>query len=72
MFEPAFGHQLQPDADAEKGLAARPHALLKRLDHAGNGDKPLLAIGKGADTRQHDALGRAHVFRLGGHFDLER
>ena len=72
MFQPALGHQLQPDADAEKRLAAPPHALLQRLDHAGNGDEPLLAVGKGADARQHDPLGRAHVLGLGRHFDRER
>ena len=54
------------------GLPRRPHALLERFDHAGNGDEPLLAVGKGADARQHDPLGRAHVFRVGGHLDLER
>ncbi len=38
----------------------------------GMATSPWLAVGKGADARQHDPLGRAHVFRVGRHLDLER
>ena len=59
VLEAALGHELQPDADAEEGLAASLHGLFERLDHARESLEPPLAIGKGADARQHDALGVA-------------
>ncbi len=70
MFQPAFGHQLEPDANAEKRLAALSHALVQRLDHAGDVHEPLAAIGKGADAGQHNPFRRAHVVRLGRDLDL--
>ncbi len=57
MLEPAGRHELQADADAEKGLALLLHRLLEGLDHPGNGGEPRLAIGERADARQHDAFG---------------
>ena len=54
-----------------KGLPRLPHRLFKGFDHAGNIDQALAAIGEGADARQHDALGLAHVLGLGRHFDGE-
>ncbi len=71
MFEPAHRHELKADADAEKRLPACLHRLFKGFDHAGNTDQALAAIGEGADARQHDALGLAHILGLGRHFDGE-
>ena len=65
MLEPALGHELQPDADAEKGLAALLHGFLQRLDHAGDVLEAALAVGKGADAGEHDAVGVGHVLRAG-------
>ena len=71
MLEPALGHELKPDADAEKGLAAPLHGLLERLDHAWHVLEPPLAIGKGADAGKHDALGVRHVLGPRRHLDGE-
>jgi hypothetical protein len=57
VFEPALGHELEPDADAEEGFAAHPHRLFEGFDHAGDAGEPVPAIGEGADARQKDALG---------------
>ena len=35
----------------------------------GSASKPALAIGEGADARQHDAIGPAHLVRIGGDRD---
>ena len=69
MLEPALGHELKPDADAEKGLAAPLHGLLERLDHAWHVLEPPLAIGKGADAWKHDALGVGNVLGPRRHLD---
>ena len=37
--------------------------LVERLDHAGDRVEPAPAIGKGADARQHDAVGARHRIR---------
>ena len=57
VFAPALGHELHADANAEKRPAARAHALIERLHHAGDGVEPAPAIGESADARQHDAIG---------------
>ena len=60
-FQAARGEQLHADADAEEGPALAVHGFFERGRHAGNGFEPALAIGVGADARQHDAVGgRAH------------
>ena len=51
----------KPTQMPRKGLPSPLHGLLQRLDHAGDVREPLLAIGKGADAGQHDALGRRHT-----------
>src|SRR5262245_46147895 len=71
MFEPALGHELEPDADAEERLAALPHCLFEGLDHAGDAGKPITAIGESAHARQNDALGVTHFLRLRRHLDGE-
>ena len=64
---PRVGHQLHADADAEERLAA--------LDHRrAAGPRPCparaveagAAVGEGADARQHDAVGRGDLARVGG------
>ena len=65
MLEPALGHELEPDADAEKGLAALLHGFLQSIDHAWDLLEAALAVGKGADAGQHDAVGVGHVLRAG-------
>src|SRR5262245_1079126 len=63
MLEPTLGHELQPDADAEEGLAVLLHGFLQSIDHAWDLLEAPLAIGKGADSRQHDAVGVGPVLR---------
>src|SRR5450755_3086697 len=69
MLEPARRHELEADADAEKGLAPFPYRLLQRLDHARNAGEASAAVGKGSDARQHDARRRGHLLRLGRDLD---
>ncbi len=70
VFEPARGQQLHADADAEERAAALAlHDLLQRLDHAGHGVEAAPAIGEGADARQHDPVGGAHLLRIAGDAD---
>src|SRR5205085_2005233 len=69
VFAPALGHELHADADAQKGAAVLAHARVERLDHAGDGVEPMPTIGKGADARQHHAVGARHLFGIAGHHD---
>ena len=71
MLEPARRHELQADADAEKGPALLLHRLLQGLDHPRNRGEPRLAIGERADARQHDTLGAQNLLRRRGDFDVE-
>ena len=64
-LEPALGHQLRADADAEERPAFAAHGLLQRLAHAGDRIDARPAVGEGADARQHDAVGGQHVGRIG-------
>ena len=57
----ALGHQLHADADAEERTGTPQHALVQRLDHAGDVVEPAPAIGEGADARQHHAIGFARL-----------
>ncbi len=72
MFEAARRHQLHADANAEKGLAFHLHRFGQRVDHAGDIGEAAFAIGKGADARQHDALGAAHSFGIAADADRHR
>ena len=69
LLQPALGHELAADANAEEGLSAPDHLLLQRLDHAGDRAEAAPAIGEGADARQHDPLGAGHHIGIGGHDD---
>ncbi len=69
VFEPALGHQLHADADAEERTAALAHALVERLDHAVDRIEAAPAIGKGADAGQHDAIGLRDRVGAAGHHD---
>ncbi len=46
-----------PTQMPKNGLAALAHAVVQRIDHARHGIETAAAIGKGADARQHDAVG---------------
>ncbi len=70
LFQPALRHQLHADADAEERPRLGDRRLLDRLDHAGHGVEAGAAIGIGADAGQHDAVGGAHAFGIGGQVDL--
>ena len=48
-----------PTQMPRNGLPRSLHGLLERLEHAGHRVEAAHAIGKGADARQHDALGAA-------------
>ena len=69
LLQPALGHELAADADAEERLAAPDHLLVQRLHHARHRVETAAAIGEGADARQHDAVGRRHDFRVRGDDD---
>ena len=58
-----------PTQMPRNGLPRRDHLLLQRLDHAGDRVETAPAIGEGADARQHDAVGAAHRFGIGGDDD---
>ncbi len=64
-LQATLGHELHADADAEERAALAAHGFLERLAHAGHGLEAALAIGEGADARQHDAVGGAHVGGIG-------
>ena len=70
VLEPALGHELHADADAEERAALPDDRVLQRLDHAGQGVESGLAVGEGADAGQHHALGAAHVLGAAGDRDL--
>ena len=53
-------HELHADADAEEGHAPAQDGVLQRFDHAVAGGQPGLAVGEGADARQHDPLRVPH------------
>ena len=72
LFQPALGHQLHADADAEERPRRWRRPFLDRLDHARHGVEPGAAVGIGADARQHDAVGGAHALGIGGQVDLGR
>ncbi len=59
-LEAALGHQLRADADAQERPQLLAHAPLQRLAHAGHRVQSVLAVGEGADARQHHAVGGAH------------
>ncbi|MNL17768.1 hypothetical protein D3C87_1388830 [compost metagenome] len=69
LFAAFAGQQLHADANAQERHAALDDALVQHLDHAGHGLKARHAIGKGADTGQHDAVGRADHIGVCGHGD---
>ena len=69
MLKPTLGHQLQADADAEKGPPVATHGLFQRIDHAGDVREPLFAIGESADPGQDDPLGREDLAWLRGDLD---
>ena len=62
---PRVGHELHADADAEERAALAAHGFLERVAHAGHGLEAALAVGEGADAREHDAIGGAHVRGIG-------
>ena len=72
MLKPALSHELEPDADAEKRLATLLHGFLQSVDHAWDLLEAPLAVGKGADAGEHDAVCVGHVLRAGGDLDGER
>ena len=69
VFAAALGQKLHADADAEERPRLAAHRLLERIDHAVDGIEPAPAIGKGADARQHDAIGVRHHGRILRHHD---
>src|SRR5262245_13980742 len=69
VFAAALGHELHTDANAEEGTAALAHALVERLHHAVEGIEPPPAIGEGADTRQHHAIGASDLLGVARHHD---
>ena len=69
MLEAARGEQLHADADAEERPAFFAHGVRQSLDHAGDGVEAALAIGEGADARQHDAVGIGDDIGIGGEED---
>src|SRR6476659_2135567 len=71
MLKPALSHELEPDADAEKRLATLLHGFLQSVDHAWDLLEAPLAVGKGADAGEHDAVCVGHVLRAGGDLDGE-
>ncbi len=68
MFQPALGHELHADADAEE-RAPGVGRLHDRLFHARHGGEPAGAIGERPLAGQHDAVGARHQVRIGGHGD---
>ena len=56
-LQPAAGHELHADADAEKRPAFDAHRVFQGFAHAGHGFEAALAVGEGADARQHDTVG---------------
>src|SRR4029450_10709369 len=72
VFAAAFGHELHAHTNAEDRPAAPAHAVVERLHHAADGIEPTPAIGKGADARQHHALGPGDLFRIARHHDRLR
>ncbi len=56
MLEPALGHQLHADADAEERRAASDRRV-ERRPHAGDRSEPAGAVGEGALAGQHHAVG---------------
>ncbi|MDT4879466.1 hypothetical protein FQZ97_1151440 [compost metagenome] len=71
LFAAFAGEQLHADADAEERRAAGDDALFEHFDHAGHRIKPGLAIGEGANAGQHDAVGFANLFGIGGDQNLD-
>src|SRR5262245_2089082 len=72
VFEPALGHELHADTDAEERTAALVHPLVERIDHAVDGVETAPAIGEGADAGQYDAVGARYRVRTAGHHDRLR
>ncbi len=72
MFQPAFGHQLEPDANAEERLAPLPHALFQSLDHAGDVGQALTAVGERANPGQHHPVCLEDIVGLGRDLARER
>ena len=56
-LETAARHELHADADAEERPALDAHRVFQRLAHARHGFEAALAVGEGADARQHDTVG---------------
>ncbi len=69
FFQPAGGHELHADADAEEGVGLFFDGFDECLMHAGNGIQTRPAIGIGADTGQDDAVRRGDVIGLVGQID---
>src|SRR5262249_49438373 len=63
------GHQLHADAYAKKRFAVLAHAVLKRVDHAGDLIEPAPAVGESAHTGQDDTVGTRDFVRPAGHDD---
>src|SRR5689334_10852615 len=63
MLEPALGHQLHTDADAEKWATGGAGGL-DRLAHAGHRGEAARAVGEGALPGQYDAVGLADIVRV--------
>jgi hypothetical protein len=53
-----------------KNGRALSHDLGQRLHHAVKAIEALLAIGKRADARQHDAVGAKHAIRIARHQNI--
>jgi len=60
MFQAARCHQLHADTNAKKWAAFATHHLLQRVTQSGHSFEPTLAIGVGADTRQHHPVRSRH------------
>ncbi len=71
-LEPALAQKLHADANAEERPALAANRLFKRFDEARNALQPVLAVGVGADTRQHDAIGAENVLGSRTDDDLRR
>ena len=72
LFQTALRHKLHADADTQKRSRLADRDLVDRLDHAGDGIEARPAVGIGAHTWQHDAIGRAHPLGACRQLDLER
>jgi len=61
-----------PTQMPRNGRPRRPHGVLERFDHPGNGVEPTTAIGEGADAGQNDMPGASDSLGIGCDQHLDR